>query len=171
MENLSTVIPTQEILSSSPLIPKQKKKYIYTKKTGAPALYLTPQDLDARVVEYFSDTKNMYKVKKRTAFGEEYEQPVPTISDLVLFLGFADRHSFYAYEVRPEFSNIIKKARTMIERIYESNLHGGNCVGSIFALKNFGWTDKVEVQGGLNVNYTLNALITTVHRAVEKIPR
>jgi len=97
-----------------------------------PPKYATAEELDAKITEYFSDPKkNSYK-------------ETPTITDLVLFLGFADRHSFYAYEAKAEFSNTIKKARNMIEREYETRLSGANCTGSIFALKNFGWVDKQE---------------------------
>ena len=36
---------------------------------------------------------------------------------------------------------------------YEKALHGRSPTGAIFALKNFGWTDKqdVELSGGVNI--------------------
>jgi len=81
--------------------------------------------------------------------------PVPTITGLVLYLGFESRQSFYDYEEKKEFSYTIKRARTLIEKEYEEMLQTGNTVGAIFALKNMGWKDKSEVEqsGGLLINW------------------
>jgi hypothetical protein len=62
-----------------------------------------------------------------------------------LHLGFASRQSFYDYEERGEYSYIIKNARLRVEKGYELRLHGNNPTGSIFALKNMGWSDKQEI--------------------------
>lgn len=78
----------------------------------------------------------------------------------MLFLGFCDRHSFYQYETdKPEFTNTIKKARCFIEKHYEELLQNGNTTGAIFALKNFGWKDKQEIDQN-NTNHNLNADIS-----------
>jgi hypothetical protein len=76
------------------------------------------------------------------------------ISGLCYYLGFESRQSFYDYEERELFSYTIKRARLRIEMAYEKQLHDSSCTGSIFALKNFGWKDKVETEhsGTLNVN-------------------
>lgn len=71
-----------------------------------------------------------------------YDKMELTITGLVLHCGFASRQSFYAYEKKPEFSYIIKRARTLIEKEYELCLRRGLGAGAIFALKNFGWTDR-----------------------------
>lgn len=78
------------------------------------------------------------------------EVPVPTITGLCIYLGFESRQSFYKYEDDPEFCYTIKKARTFIEREYEEMLIAGNTTGAIFALKNFGWTDKQEIDHTTN---------------------
>lgn len=77
-------------------------------------------------------------------------QPV-TITGLALHLGFESRQSFYDYEEKPEFSYTIKRARARMEAYYENYLTSKNPTGAIFALKNFGWKDKTEVEqsGGL----------------------
>jgi hypothetical protein len=62
-----------------------------------------------------------------------------------LWLGFESRQSFYDYEKEGEFSYTIKKARLRIEERYEQRLHGNSPAGAIFALKNFGWTDRQEI--------------------------
>jgi hypothetical protein len=79
-------------------------------------------------------------------YWELLDKDKPTITGLALALGFESRQSFYDYEKDGEFSYTIKKARLKVEAVYESNLHGGAAAGSIFALKNFGWTDKQEIE-------------------------
>jgi hypothetical protein len=70
-----------------------------------------------------------------------------TICGLVLHLGFCDRASFYNYEKYGEFSYTIKKARVRIEEYYEKKmLELRNPAGAIFALKNFGWVDRQEIE-------------------------
>jgi len=44
----------------------------------------------------------------------------------------------------PEFSNAIKRAKMIVENSYEQRLASNNPTGAIFALKNFGWTDRVQ---------------------------
>lgn len=71
---------------------------------------------------------------------------IPTISGLAYYLGFESRQSFYDYEERPEFSYTIKRCRLFMESWYESRLQGNNPAGSIFWLKNAGWSDKQEIE-------------------------
>ena len=73
----------------------------------------------------------------------------PTIAGLALHLGFADSKSIRDYVDRDdEFSPPIKKAIGRIEAEHESRLYGTNCTGSIFWLKNKGWTDSHDVTSG-----------------------
>jgi len=124
---------------------------------GRPPKYKTPEELDKAIEKYFSGGAMKVKTLK---LGEEIEVPTPTISDLVLFLGFADRHSFYAYEEKKEFSNTIKKARTMITREYENLLRKQSCTGAIFALKNLGWKDN---DGRTNVKIEQHTHYTNIN--------
>ena len=109
--------------------------------------YGTPQKVQAMIEEYIKncpDTRTMFfKLKDEVI---EREMPCPTITGLVLYLGFSDRHSFYDYEKKPKFTHTIKKGRVFIENIYEQLLQMGNPSGAIFALKNFGWTDKSDIE-------------------------
>lgn len=83
----------------------------------------------------------------------------PTITGLAYSLGFASRQSFYDYEKNEKHSYTIKRARLFIESVYESGLSKGNVAGAIFALKNFGWTDKQEIDqktehsGGIDITW------------------
>lgn len=80
-------------------------------------------------------------------FAERIEaKESPTITGLCYHLGFESRQSFYDYEERELFSYTIKRARLRIESRYEDRLFGNSNAGAIFALKNFGWTDKTEVK-------------------------
>lgn len=99
------------------------------KGAGRPPKYETVKALQEAIASYF-----------------EGNLTHPTITGLVLHLGFADRHSFYAYENIKKFSHTIKRSRTMIENFYETELMGDSRSGAIFALKNFGWSDKQEIE-------------------------
>jgi hypothetical protein len=81
---------------------------------------------------------------------------IRTISGLALHCGFASRGAFYAQEERAELKDTINKARSRIEEHYETmgQTLKANWGFAVFALKNFGWTDKCEV--------TTNGTITNV---------
>jgi hypothetical protein len=99
--------------------------------------------------------ENAKSLEQAAAGYMEENQGKLTITGLALALGFESRQSFYDYEKDGEFSYTIKKLRLTIEAGYESKLHENGCTGAIFALKNFGWSDKTEqdlkVEGGINV--------------------
>lgn len=126
---------------------------------GRPQLYKTPEELQAKIDEYFASGFRM--VERRNNKGEVYHVPKVTITGLVIFLGFADRTSFYDYEKMPEFSYTIKRARSFIEREYEEQLDI-NPTGAIFALKNFNWSDKQQLESDVNmaikIDYTTEDL-------------
>lgn len=125
------------------------------KAVGRPPIYQTPAELQANIEKYFKNG-----VRYRTVIvgppnnRSETTIKVPTICDLCLYLGFESRQSFYAYENKPDFSYTIKKARLMIEREYEEQLQTGTPTGAIFALKNFDWKDKTEVEHSGEVKLT-----------------
>jgi len=116
---------------------------------GRPPKYATAEELENKIEEYFDGCKN--------------EEKRPTITKLILFLGFCDRASFYDMEKIDKFSHTIKRARTLIESVYEDHLLGGNAAGPIFALKNFGWKDKHELSGDAE-----NPLFHTIERVIVK---
>jgi hypothetical protein len=114
---------------------------------GRPALFNSPEELQAKIDEYFNGGANQ---KEYPTLAGSVKIPIYTISGLAYFLGFSARQSFYDYENRVEFSDIIKRARLRIEMNYEENLIDKACTGSIFALKNMGWKDKTETD--LNIH-------------------
>lgn len=103
--------------------------------------------------EYHEEEQEVYDknrrdfTKQRVIVWDRKPEP-PTITGLSLFLGFASRQSMYDYEKKnEEFSYAIKRARSRIECAYEKALWGDNPTGPIFALKQFGWSDKLDAEG------------------------
>lgn len=105
-----------------------------THKTGRPAKYKSPEELYQRILQYYED------------LGEQR----PTITGLCLHMGFASKQSLYDYAKKEEFRFLINRALLIIEEGYEQMLFGPNPSAAIFALKNMGWTDKVEKATNIN---------------------
>lgn len=102
-----------------------------------PRLIQSPEEAEERADAYFAQCV-------------ADEKPV-TITGLALALGLSSRQSLIEYESREEFSDTIKSLKAYVEQCYEERLASGAAAGAIFALKNFGWTDKQTIeQTGLN---------------------
>lgn len=112
-------------------------------KVGRPPKFDSAEKLQKKIEEYFEFCPDTRKVKSGEIL---LDVPAPTVTGLALFLGFESRQSFYDYEENDEFSYTIKRARTFIEKEYEMMLHGGQCTGAIFALKNLGWSDRTDLR-------------------------
>jgi hypothetical protein len=109
---------------------------------GRPPIYETAEELQSRIDEYF---RLLYVDDSDKNINEHFDK-TPTITGLTLFLGFADRQSFYDYGKKDKFSCTIKRARMRVENWYEKCMLTGQAAGPIFALKNMGWKDKVETE-------------------------
>lgn len=117
---------------------------------GRPRMFKTPEAMQEKIDAYFKDCPDFRVVY--TKDGEAISVPTITITGLALYLGFVNRQSMYDYENEPLFSDTIKRARSFVEVEYEKMLQSGNCTGAIFALKNFGWKDKTEVDSNVKFN-------------------
>jgi hypothetical protein len=116
-------------------------------RPGQPPKYECPKEFQAKIDEYFA------KVRDKDG---NWLKP-PTGSGLALHLGFADRKSLYHYRDRDEFYMSVKQAMTMIESYHEEKIgYGKSAIGNIFALKNFGWTDRQEITNKGNVGIVWN---------------
>lgn len=123
-------------------------------KGGRPPIYKEVEHLSNKIDEYFTYVQGEY-IERETinpiTFQDEFikewirEPERITVTGLALFLGFADRQSLQDYKKKPKFSFPIKRAMTKVEQAYENFLFEKNSTGAIFALKNFGWTDKSQV--------------------------
>jgi len=102
---------------------------------GQPAYYTDVDDLQRAIDKYFED---------RDAAGKPY-----TVTGLALALGFTSRAALINYEKAPgyeKFFNAVKRAKLRCEGFAEDRLYGGgHPAGPIFALKNYGWSDKQEI--------------------------
>ena len=71
----------------------------------------------------------------------------PTATGLAWHLGFASRQSLYDYKQKPEYKGLVARAMLFVEYGYEKQMAKGRGDGGIvFALKNFGWSDKQEFE-------------------------
>lgn len=102
-------------------------KYAVGNKGGRPRKFKTVESMQKAIDRYF----------KETPF-EHY-----TITGLALALD-TTRDLLCDYNNIPEFSDAVKKAKTIVENSYEISLRENGRSGDIFALKNFGWKDKTE---------------------------
>jgi len=118
---------------------------------GRPRLYDDPRVFDIAV-----DSHIAYCVANAV--------PI-TWTGLALALGFSSRQSIDEYLNYPGFSYSVKRAKLLVENAYEKDLHSGKPVGAIFALKNFGWRDKQELELGGSEEF-LAALRETTRRVM-----
>ena len=104
---------------------------------GRPPKWETPEQLQKQIDKYFLDC-------------EANNEPL-TITGLALALD-TYRDVLMDYQNKDEFSYTIKKAKQRIENAYEKRLIANGRSGDIFALKNFGWVDKQEVEANVTAN-------------------
>jgi len=108
---------------------------------GRPLKYKSVKEVEPLIDKYFKETKQ-----------EDW-----TITWLALALD-TSRDILIDYEWRDWFSNTIKKAKEMVEHSYELDLKRKGNTWTIFALKNFNWKDKQEVD--TKVEWEVNITIT-----------
>lgn len=106
---------------------------------GRPLKFATKEKLEEAIQAYFDEVAlDFFKDTN----GVIHQAPL-TITGLALALA-TSRKVLMEYEERDEFSNTVKRAKTVVENYAEKRLFGNNATGAIFALKNFGWKDKQE---------------------------
>lgn len=96
-----------------------------------PVKFTSPDEFEAIADAYFAER-------------EAKEQPF-TVNGLALALGLC-RQSLLNYGAKPEFLDAVKAIRARLEDHWEMRLAGGNAAGTIFWLKNQGWSDKTETE-------------------------
>jgi hypothetical protein len=106
---------------------------------GRPLKFKSVKELSKLIDAYF--LKCTHKDGKELPFTEW--TPI-TITGLALALD-TTRHTLIDYEEKDEYLHTIKIAKTKVENYAEMKAFGANPAGAIFALKNFGWADKLEV--------------------------
>ena len=96
-------------------------------------IYKTVQEMEIKINEYF---------EKCDREGKQYR-----ITSLCVHLGIV-RDTLSQYEKLEEFSDTIKLAKQKVEAGYEDKLDNRDfaTAGVIFALKNFNWKDKQDIE-------------------------
>lgn len=106
---------------------------------GRPATYTTKEELEKEIDRYFVET----------------QQDEIAITGLALFLWFTSRQALINYQEKEEFVDTIKRAKMRVELAYEKRLIARGNGWDVFALKNFDWTDKQELDTrNLNIETT-----------------
>jgi len=101
---------------------------------GRPRKISSPEEFDRLVNEYIERCRS-----------PEAPQAI-TLTGLILALGLSSRESLDEYYKYDGFSDSVKRAKLIIEHEYENRLlTASNASAPIFALKNFGWKDKQDV--------------------------
>ncbi len=108
---------------------------------GRPPMYTDPAELEAKFDEYFA---------RQDKEGRPY-----TIAGLCLAAGFSSRQSLHDYLAKPEFVDVIKRAKLRVEEFLNEKLLAGQgmVAGPIFNLKNLEpayWRDKHESEVSIN---------------------
>ena len=106
---------------------------------GRPRKYKSPEEMQIAIDDYFATC--------------DKENKPYLITGLALHLGFTSRTDLINYEgYSLEFHNTIKKAKTRVEAYCESKIFNHNPAGAIFALKNYGWKDRQEIDVNADVD-------------------
>jgi hypothetical protein len=104
--------------------------YTFTmaRRMGRPLKFETVEDLQQRIDKYFACT------------------PITewTITGLALALD-TSRETLMNYESKEEYFDAVKKAKEMVHNAYELDMRKRGRTTDIFALKNFGWRDRQEL--------------------------
>jgi len=101
-----------------------------------PRIFDKPEQIQKLIDEYFQETAS-----------EDI-----TITGLCLHIGI-HKDTFYEYGKRKAFAETIRMARMRVENAYEISLRHNGRAGDIFALKNFGWRDKQEVDTNIKGDF------------------
>ena len=118
---------------------------------GRPLKYQSPEELQTLIDAYFDkcdkgEEIEVYDKKDQTV--KTIRKSIPyTITGLGLAIGLC-RRQIIEYSAKDEFHNAIKRAKEKCENYAELRMMTGDIppAGAIFALKNYGWTDKQEIE-------------------------
>ena len=113
-----------------------------------PLKFKTAQELQDKINAYFKECKLK-------------EIPL-SITGLALALD-TNRQTLINYQDKDGYKNIVDRAKLMIENAYEIRLIENGRSGDIFALKNFGWTDRQEIDNNIKVGKSsIDELISSI---------
>ena len=113
---------------------------------GRPLKFKSSEEVKEKALRYFEECK-------------EKNEPL-TITGLAIALGtfrvvLLDYGNGLYDKIDKEFSSTIKMLKQIVENYAEKRLFSNTPVGAIFALKNYKWTDRVEIDQNININTEL----------------
>lgn len=135
-------------------------------KVGRPLMYSTPEQMQAKIDEYFDECRGEVLTDKDgmplyDKNGIELRVGVRplTITGLALALGFNSRQALLNYQAKDEFHDTIMRAKAKVECYAEERLFdkdGAN--GAKFSLANNfdGWKEKKEIEADVKNAVTIN---------------
>lgn len=111
----------------------------------------------------FTNAKEMYEIGKLYIDDCLENEKHITFTGLCIAMG-TTKDTFNEYESgkfdtdKEVFSTLLKELRLYCENYAENKLYGNNPTGAIFALKNYGWKDKQEIEqtvsGSIEVTFS-----------------
>lgn len=132
-----------------------------TKKIGRPLKFSDSNELLAKGEAFFQKCDNEQRPYTVTGLADA----LGTYRDVLMDYENG-KYDGETEEEHKQFSNAVKKLKNKCAQFAEERLFGSNATGPIFALKNYGWKDKVET--GLDKE-TIEALQTYIpRRALDK---
>ena len=147
-------------------------------KTGHPAMYNTPVEMQTIIDKYFDDCDGeVVKDKEGNIVLDKYSNPVylnkkpATVTGLCLALGFTSRQALINYQGKEEFVDTVTRAKLKCQEYAESRLYdnaGAN--GAKFSLgNNFGWIERQEITNrNIDVDMTDEELQTRIDELIAK---
>jgi hypothetical protein len=102
--------------------------------TGRPPKFNSPEEMEKMGMGFIEECKKT-------------DKPI-TITGICIRLD-TTRQTLMDYERKNEFADTVKRLKLHAENYAEETLYNKNgraVVGAIFALKNFGWSDKMEFE-------------------------
>ena len=123
---------------------------------GRPPKYKDPQEMQAKIDQYFEDCKGeVLRDGAGDPILDKFGNPIvvnarpPTTSGLAIALGFSDRSSLMDYKGKKAFFPTISRAMLRLQEYNETRLYDKDgCNGAKFSLtNNFGWAEKHEISG------------------------
>ena len=131
-------------------------------KVGRPAAYKTPEEMQAKIDEYFAACEGEYITDPEgNLMTDKNGHPVKsrprplTITGLALALGFNSRQSLLNYQDDPLFMDTIRRAKSKVEQYAEERLFDKEGVnGAKFNLSNNfkGWSEKQQIDSNVNLS-------------------
>lgn len=127
--------------------------YFSDKPVGRPPKWETPEELAALCDDYFESCWEYDEETEKWTRIKHY-----SITGLCVHIG-AYRKMLIDYQQKPNFKDVVKRARLLVENYVEERLfEPGSHSGPIFILKNMGWKDTHHVtSNNKNLNIDSNA--------------